>query len=525
VVLEDAMKKNSIRWRLPLSYATVALVAAIALGSIMLFVLNRYYAQQEMDYLQANAAVFQTTMEKMLEDQESISSIQDAISGLSFLSHSRIQVYDLNNNLLADSGSPEDLHVVYISNSQKSAVGIAISSMADFTSGLVASTENESINETDGNSDLIETYGVFTVMSSPFGYQTVSDNVATVTAFAGNSNDFDKRSSQIVTTELANNLGEVIVSEGPAYGADILHSVTTAWIGASLAAIIIAFLAGLIASRQVTQPLYLLTQATRKMENGDLAARVELRKKENAIEFLELSNTFNQMAYRMQATISTLRAFIADAAHELHTPLTALTTNLELAIDETDHVAKSRFIQNAIGQSSRLVSLVDGLLNLSRVESSDNNVKMDSICLNQKLRAISETYIPIFLKNNLLFENKFPENEIWISTSQNTLDRLIGNLLENAIKFTPACGKISINLTEESGSAKIEITDNGIGIPPDDLPLIFDRFHRGKNSARFPGNGLGLALVKALVDRANGTINVQSELAIGTTFTILLPIS
>ena len=135
-------------------------------------------------------------------------------------------------------------------------------------------------------------------------------------------------------------------SNGPSYGADVIDSVTLAWLIASVFAIAIAALTGWFMSKRVTRPVLALEKATRQMEEGDLSVRVNLPD-ERQQEFLSLANSFNGMAGQVEQTVSTLRAFIADAAHELHTPLTALQTNIELARDEETASARTLYLSRA----------------------------------------------------------------------------------------------------------------------------------------------------------------------------------
>ena len=146
----------------------------------------------------------------------------------------------------------------------------------------------------------------------------------------------------------------VVVSEGPAYGIAILTSVFLGWVSASAFAIVLAAGAGWIISRRITAPLLTLTEATGRMAKGDLSARANVSGKD---EVGFLAHSFNEMANRVEETIFTLRRFVADAAHEIHTPLTALNTNLELATSEGDDRTRLTFLEHAQQQLKRLETL------------------------------------------------------------------------------------------------------------------------------------------------------------------------
>ena len=515
------MNRKTIRWRLPVSYATVALVAALSLGSIMLLVLNGYYSRQEREYLRANAQVFQLTVDDMLAKNTDYSLIQDTLSGLSFLSQTRIFVLDAQGNTIADSGVPLDSQAVTITTSKiDDDVSLSVASNVGIMSGDVE-TFFSSVNvSADGSESPTYAEAYFIMNASPLGYE--AESVSSAVAYATSTMP-SRRSSQVVELSLDHDLGKIIVSDGPAYGLEIIRSVTWAWAGASLAAVFVALLAGWIASREVTYPLSELTSATQKMESGDLSVRVDLTEKRQADEFLTLAHSFNNMAHRMEDTISTLRAFAADAAHELHTPLTALNTNLELAEDEPDQNKRIKFLEEAHEQSLRMENLANSLLDLSRIEGSGSLMAKESVDLNLLLAQVIEQYGSCADKEQKIFKKVIPDEVIAVTANGIQLRQALNNLVENALKFTLPGGTVTLTLEKMNGEAILSVSDTGIGIPSEDLPYMFKRFHRGRNVSRYPGNGLGLAIVDALVKAQNGHLTVVSVLGSGTTFKIFLP--
>jgi two-component system sensor histidine kinase MprB len=228
------------------------------------------------------------------------------------------------------------------------------------------------------------------------------------------------------------------------------------------------------------------------------------------------------MADRVEETITTLRRFVADAAHELHTPLTALRTNLELA-GETKQTDQQGFINRAHGQVERLENLTRDLLDLSRFEARAVEMELVPLDLTVLLQEIGEIYASQAEQVGLSFSLQLSNESMTILGSESQLRRAIGNLLDNALKFTPEGGAISLGLRRRPGTAQLElwVEDTGIGIPPDDLPQLFSRFHRGRNAAAYPGSGLGLAIVKVIVEAHGGQVMAENTNQ-GARFTVQL---
>jgi signal transduction histidine kinase len=320
-----------------------------------------------------------------------------------------------------------------------------------------------------------------------------------------------------------NKLGILQFSNGPSYGADVINSVTTAWLFETVFAMGIAALTGWFMSKRVTRPVMALEDATKRMERGDLSVRVSLPN-EKQHEFLALADSFNGMAEQVEQTVSTLRAFVADAAHELHTPLTALQTNIELARDEKNVSERTRYLSRAQEQGRRLEALVQSLLDLSRIEAAESKTEFVPIDLAHLVRERSEPYASRAEQTEREFMLSIDEGSVLVDGNASQLGQVVDNLLDNAFKFTPNGGSISVSLEKTLSEAKLSVKDTGIGIPSEDLPHIFERFHRARNVAEYHGNGLGLAIVKAIVTAHGGHIQAQSDSINGTTFVASLPL-
>src|SRR5688572_33127588 len=524
------MNRNSIRWRLPASYGIIALLAALSLGSLMLLALKSYYADQEHRYLLGNAIALQPVLAEILQSDVSEVLMRDQINGLAFLSHTQIRLLDADGYSIADSGIPTNKQFVAVSGGGKGvfpffgsgpaeAPGAGMPSVIYVNNGDDASNTipfNAFNKEIPYSGPAPEEDIVLSVNASPYGYGFVTQS------------DFDptRRSSQAVSVPLiasdGRRLGSLEFSNGPSYGADVMGSVTSAWLVASVFAILVAALAGWFMSKRVTHPVLALEKATRQMEQGDLHARVDLPQ-ERQQEFLSLAHSFNGMAAQVEQTVTTLREFVADAAHELHTPLTALQANIELARDEKNAAERNRYLTHAHEQGRRLEALVQSLLDLSRIEAAESNNGIQRLDFSQLVRELGEQFASRAEQADRAFVLKLPDEAITVVGRQMQLRQVIINLLENALKFTPQNGLISVELKQMENKCSLIVSDTGIGIPLEDQPHLFERFHRGRNASEYAGNGLGLAIVKAIVNGHKGSVTIESQPGQGTQVHVSIP--
>lgn len=561
---------RSIRYQLPLSYAAIAFVAALVLGLVLLGILRRYYTDQERDFLQDTAENASGLVGWMVADDMTGESLIGPLQSLARFSSTRITITDLNGDLLVDTGQTRRFVISMPLNGETDSGG-------GFTDGTLTTTlemndgaqiyyvpMDERVgrdygprqrHETpaDNTESLVEgvTYalpGRMPLASALYDEQTGTTTIIDYTIGATttrNNNTFDfsaapsfgggfsisegddiqvseiqkSETDQSVTVNLRDETGLVIgqltVTDGPAYGDDILSSVTDAWLIAGGVAVLFAALSGWAISRRLTAPLTALTHTTTQMARGDLSVRTDIDRQD---ELGILANAYNEMAGRIQTIVETLRRFVADAAHEIHTPLTALRTNLELASESSDPFVA----RQALSQVARLQQLADNLLDLSRLEAPNRTMEREQIDLTQMIREMSEIYASRAEQADVDFDLRIG-TEAYVSGDAAQLQRMTANLLDNAIKFTSEGGAITISLDADTNQATLRIKDTGIGIPADDLPSLFERFHRARNTANYPGSGLGLAIVKAIVNGHGGTITVDSQSGQGTTFTVQLP--
>lgn len=318
-----------------------------------------------------------------------------------------------------------------------------------------------------------------------------------------------------ITDDFGRVSGYVELSDGPAIGADILRSVALGWAMSSAIAVLIAAALGWLMSRGLTSPLVSLTAATSRMADGDLSTRADVSRRD---ELGTLARSFNEMARGVETTVSTLQRFVADAAHQLHTPLTALRTNLELA-----PLTAGSPLEHARTEVARMEALSAGLLDLSRIETAGVEADRSTIDLAGLVREMWEPYASQAEQSRVTLSHDLGSDEVIMLASDSHLRQAIGNILDNALKFTSENGEVAVTLRTEPDEAVLCVEDSGIGIPDDDLPHLFDRFHRGRNTAAYGGSGLGLAIASAIIEGHRGRITAENA-QYGARFCIRLPL-
>jgi signal transduction histidine kinase len=532
---------TSIRWSLPVSYAAIALLGALCLGVVLLTTLRGYYDELERENLTVNAKVVGRALGRFLETNQPVDTIEPQLRLFAFMSQTHIRASTGDGQMLADIGGNDSvLTVSYTpnnqflirSNSDDPGAGemfqMPVSPLrlreiqADWGVASPPDASPEPIigsQESSSDTHLYPPAKDITYAIAIKGEPTVFGPNRHTAFFSG------ERSPQQVLVEIRDTnektIGHLEISGGPAIGTEIVDGVSQALMKAGAVAVLLAAGVGFIVSRYISTPLLALNQATTLMASGNLTARAVIQRDD---EFGQLSRSFNEMASRVETTVSTLRRFVADAAHELHTPLTALYANLELAVDEQDIAEKSTFIQRAQEQVKRLENLTNNLLDLSRIETRSTEVERAEVDLVTLVQETSELYASQAEQAGITFCFDIPEKPVIARVNEAQLRRAICNLLDNAIKFTPEDGTVSIGLRPSAKHVELWVKDTGIGIPPDELPQLFSRFHRGRNAANYPGNGLGLAIIKAIIEGHKGHVQVESG-AQGTHFLFQLPIA
>jgi heavy metal sensor kinase len=275
-----------------------------------------------------------------------------------------------------------------------------------------------------------------------------------------------------------------------------------------------------IVTNNIFQPLDDIATVARQITRADdLSRRVPHSTRSDEIG--DLARAFNQTLERLERLFRSQQRFLADVSHELRTPLTSMRGNMDLM--QRMELYDEESVEVIQEEMERMSRLLGDLLLLARADSGGLPLRHDRVELDNLLfdiyRQMGRMEKPVELE---LAE----VDQIVISGDEDRLKQLLLNLVDNAIKYTPDGGQVSLSLTQDKGWARLTVTDTGIGIPPEDLPHIFDRFYRvdkARNRA-MGGSGLGLAIAKWVVQAHGGTIQVQSVVGQGTTFTVTLPV-
>jgi len=223
-----------------------------------------------------------------------------------------------------------------------------------------------------------------------------------------------------------------------------------------------------------------------------------------------------------------IQQFTADAAHELRTPLAVTRIAVESALDIAIIEPEARNnLEIAQRQVRHLTCLAEDLLWLSRLEAKQLPLKFQPCCLNDLVSDLEEELAPLAIANSIDLRLEILVNrQIYVIGDSDRLYRAISNLINNAIQYTPTNGVVTIRLESSERNAIVTVQDTGIGISPEDLPHIFDRFYRvqADRSRNTGGTGLGLAIVRAIIQTHHASIQVNSQLDLGSRFTVSLPI-
>jgi signal transduction histidine kinase len=216
--------------------------------------------------------------------------------------------------------------------------------------------------------------------------------------------------------------------------------------------------------------------------------------------------------------------FISNVSHEIQSPLTSIRGFAQaLRNDKLSSENRLHYLNIIEAESMRLSKLSDNLLRLASLESDTIRFEPKPYRLDKQLRRIVLSCEPQWVDKNINMDVSLEEVEI--NADEDMMNQVFINLINNSIKFTPEGGSVTVDLCKKSDTIEFKITDTGVGIAEDDQDHIFQRFFKGDKSRRpeIKGNGLGLSIVKKIVDLHHGTIKIQSKLGVGTTFTVSFP--
>lgn len=303
--------------------------------------------------------------------------------------------------------------------------------------------------------------------------------------------------------------------------AEYLRRANTAVALASSGAIFLALLAGVLLARTLTRPLDDLTQAVHRMAGGELAQEVQVK---SADEIGELAHAFNQMSQEVARANNARRQMTADVAHELRTPLTVIAGYIESMRDGILAPTTER-LDVIYGEIDHLQHLVGDLRTLTQADAGELKLNRQPLTVSELLQQSLAAFAQSATQNGVLLELVVDDNLPAVNLDETRMAQVLGNLITNALRYTPSGGRIVLAGVTAKNGVRLSVQDTGQGIPAEELPLVFNRFHRADKSRHDEsgGSGLGLAIAKAIVEAHGGQISVESKVGVGTTFRLYFP--
>ncbi|WP_322609945.1 HAMP domain-containing sensor histidine kinase [Pontiella agarivorans] len=284
-----------------------------------------------------------------------------------------------------------------------------------------------------------------------------------------------------------------------------------------------SLIAGLLLSRHAMEGVKRVAEAARVFDAGHLQQRVQSCRAGAEVE--ELCRSFNGMASRIEKLVRELREVTANIAHDIRTPITRIRGLVETmdwnAASEEERAEISGMV---IAECDQLTPLVSDILDMARAETGVMELHREPIDLGAELEKSIEIFSAFAAEKQITLEHTFSGAPVFVEADRSKMQRVISNLLDNAIKFTLPGSRVEVRLYQNENQAGFEVVDNGPGIPPSDQASVFERFNRGGDSRTIPGNGLGLSLVKAFVELHGGGVELESAEPHGCIFRVWLPL-
>jgi len=567
---------HSIRWRLVASYTLLTLLTVSLLGVLVLSLMQGYIARQEDAYLTANAEAVARQSQPLFQPAVQAGQLYQLVQTVAFLSDAQVKILDQGKTVLADSGPPTGVDELtwvrqgpdmaalappyppaFVMMSQP-AVAVYSATVATTAMQQISVFTSDTITQAVASDTILvqrspslwgdrlefhtapavdvsiaplvtgtlpaPTFAASRVIAAP---APMADVVASVPF-----NLALTRSPHFVTAPIRTNgevVGYVELSRAPNMAAEALAAIRRVFLIAAVGVSLLAVTVGLVISRGLTAPLEQLATATSRMNSGDLSVRVPVPGQD---EIGLLATRFNGMAIALEQSFAALaaerdalRRFVADASHELRTPITALRTFNELLQGSAAHDvnAQREFLAAGQEQISRLERITQNLLKLSRLDGGLVELELNDHDLGAMVHAVAAPFKTLAQEKGVGLQINLTSAPMFVRFDWNQLEMALTNLLDNALKFTPVGGQIEVGIGQQADHARLWVVDSGLGIADDELSHIFERFHRGQH-ATGAGSGLGLAIVQSIVHAHGGTVAVTSQLGVGSQFVIQLPV-
>ncbi|HYL74124.1 MAG TPA: ATP-binding protein [Bryobacteraceae bacterium] len=303
-----------------------------------------------------------------------------------------------------------------------------------------------------------------------------------------------------------------------------LRRVKALFLWTAPAVLLLASLGGYWISRRALAPVDAITNAARSIGIQNLSQRLAVPGAGDELQ--RLSETWNGMLARLESAVKRLSQFTADASHELRTPIALIRTTAELSLrrERAPEIYREA-LRQVVAESERTTRLIEDLLLLARADAGLPALPLERIELTPLLRDVCQQGQVLAEARQLQISTDVPDQPVYVQANDPELRRLILLLLDNAVKYTPAGGRINVALASDTAGATLAVCDTGVGIPDSALPHVFERFYRVDESRNRDdgGAGLGLSIAKWIADRHHASLEAESVLGQGSTFRVRFP--
>ena len=505
--------RASIRARLTFSHLAVIIIAMSLSGFLLLSLLEQYFLQAMEDSLVAQARI--TAQVLIPGAMAEGPPVEDQAAAYNTVWQQRVDNISIQaQNVAPPAGDVPlgDMDLAHLADAS-----LELSSQLDTririldTQGMVLV---DSLQEGQGED----------LRSDPLVAQALAGQYASSTNQAGRNLEAAMHLALPVLVE-GELVGVVFLSQPLRDVTSVLRDLRTRWLQSTAIVLLLSGAVGLLLSRAIARPLRQLTAAAGAVARGQLDQQVPVRSRD---ELGRLSQTFNEMTARLRAARQMQVDFVANVSHELRTPLTAVKGLVETLRDGAvdDPQVRDRFLETVEDETDRLIRLVNDLLLLTRADSQALNLQREAVDLARLVRATAGRLARQAEARDLVLQVEMSLDSPLVWADSDQIEQVLVNLLDNAIKYSRPGGTVTISVAGgQGGPSRVQIRDEGIGIPTEDLARIGERFYRADKarSRSEGGSGLGLAIAQTLVEAHGGRLWLESEEERGTVVTFTLP--
>lgn len=481
--------RRSIFGKMVLVLLAGIFISTILTGVFMSLSLKRYMVQNKAEMLKSSGNRVISTLQLYLENQKDIASpilFNSFVESMSSNASSLIWIVLADGTIVLSSQIPEDI----------------LSKMIVLPSRGIRLPDERQYAPVDGEVETLQGdfYGLFAesgidwlTVKIPFLFQDKGDLRTDIDGFV----------------MLHARMPEINESQNAVFRMFLL---------ASLAGIAVAIVFGFIVSRRISAPIRQMNVAARRIASGEFQERLKITGHD---ETWQLAESFNHMVSSLEQLEKMRRDFVSNVSHELRTPITTIKGFVEGILDGTIPPERQGiYLAIVRDEINRMKRLVNDLLDLTKMEAGESRPVLGRFDINELVRICVINLQQQFLDKDLTFDADFESERLFVKADKDGIQRVILNLLQNAIKFTPQGGLITVQTRVDKDFILTSVTDTGIGIAPEEQAFVFDRFFKAdkSRSADRSGVGLGLAIARNIITAHGGTIYVESTLGVGSTF-------